>query len=263
MKVGIIGAGNMGSAILKGIAHDYEVYVYDIDEAKINSLTKVCTFKVCSSEEEVIDSCSYIILAVKPGKIKEVVNRISSGLNGTKCLISIAAGVGLNDIKRWSKKSCPVVRIMPNTPAIVKKGVFAVCFDDNMVTQEHKSNIMKMFGLLGKVYEIGEKGFDAFTALVGCGPAYFYYFLEALIEAGITVGFPKDISKDFIFDLVEGSLKLARETSLPISELRHMITSPGGATIYALNHLDRKSTKANMVDAVLAAFTRCKELGNS
>ncbi len=259
MKVGIIGVGNMGGAILSGIAQEYEVYAFDIAKNKIMDLSKLYTFNITNSEEEVAKKSDYIILAVKPDKVKGVVFKIKDYLDSKKNIISIAAGVSIEEIKNWSDSKCPIIRVMPNTCVLVKKGIFGICFDSS-TNDEQKEFVLDLFKKLGRVYEIEEKDFDAFTSLVGCGPAYIFYFIEALIEAGITIGFTKEIAQNFVFDLIEGSLSLAQKSSLPISELKYMVTSPKGATIYALNLLDRKSTKANIIDAVLSAYNRCKEL---
>ncbi len=259
MRVGIIGVGNMGSAILSGIAQEYEVYAFDIAKDKIKDLSKIYTFNITGSEKEVVKKSDYIILAIKPDKVKDVVFKVKESLNPEKCIISIAAGVSIGEIKEWSESKCPIIRVMPNTCVLVKKGVFGVCFD-SFAKEVQKEFVLELFKKLGRVYEIEEKDFDAFTSLVGCGPAYLFYFIEALIEAGITVGFTKEIAQNFVFDLIEGSLILAQKSSLPISELKYMVTSPKGATIYALNLLNRRSTKANVIDAVLSAYKRCKEL---
>ena len=152
---------------------------------------------------------------------------------------------------------------MPNTPALVGAGQFALCLDDPGLGEERKGFIHALFARLGRTYVLEEKYFDAFTGLAGSGPAYVLYFMEALIESGVYVGFPRDKATDIVAGLIEGTAKLAAESGIHPSVLREMVTSPAGTTIEALMHLDRQAVRAAVIDAVVASRDRSKELGAS
>jgi pyrroline-5-carboxylate reductase len=150
---------------------------------------------------------------------------------------------------------------MPNTPAMVGQGVFAVCFDDPALTPAAKDFLQGLFRSLGQVHVLGEDRFDAFTAVAGSGPAYVFYFMEAIVEAGVTLGLTRAQSTEMVKKLFSGSAALAEETSMHLSELREMVTSPAGTTIAATNVLDLGAVRGKIVEAVKAASDRSREMG--
>ena len=144
---------------------------------------------------------------------------------------------------------------------MVGRGLFAVCLDDPELTEARKSFVLDLFTPLGRVYTLDESAFDAFTAVAGSGPAYVFYFMEAVVEAGVTLGMHRPMAEEVVRELFAGSSRLVEESGKPLNTLREMVTSPAGATIAALNHFDRQAVRAAIVDAVKAACDRSKELG--
>ncbi|WP_457570990.1 pyrroline-5-carboxylate reductase [Desulfovulcanus sp.] len=262
-KIGFIGAGNMGGALIQGLAprKDLEVHAFDLDQEKINKLAQHIEFISWQNLADLIEHSDYIVLAVKPQVLKEVIEEIKDNLNAKKCLISIAAGIKLKKLIKWSHNICPVVRVMPNTPALVGKGVFALCFDHDLTQNIDQNFIISLFATLGQVHVLKEDYFDIFTALVGSGPAYVFYLLDSFIDAGLTFGLPRDTAREMVFALFEGSLCMAQNDKRHLAELKEMVTSPGGTTIAGLNKLDQKAVKAAIIEAVEAAWKRSKELG--
>lgn len=263
-KIGFLGVGNMGGSLLKGWSQDPSLHisVYDVDQEKMLALSKQVRVELKESALALAQETDYIILAVKPAQVKEVLQEICSKMGGSQCLISIAAGIRCKELKTWSKDNCPVIRVMPNTPALVGAGVFAVCLDDERLNTSQKQFIKDLFSNLGQVHVLSETYFDAFTALVGSGPAYVFYFLESLIEAGVTLGFPRDKSTEMVLGLVDGCIKMLQRKDYSVSQLREMVASPAGTTIQGLNQLDRKAVKSAIIDAVDSAYRRSKELGD-
>lgn len=262
VKLGFIGAGNMGGALIKGLFSQPNLVlsVYDLDKQKIQTLSKEADFLIAENEKELAQKADFIVLAVKPKHIASVIKTIIPHLSSRKCLISIAAGITLNQLINLSNNLCPVVRVMPNTPALVGKGVFALCFDHPELSQEQKDFIFSLFSKLGQTYILGEDLFDSFTAFIGSGPAFVFLILESFIQAGITLGFTAKQSKEMALALFEGSIKLTKKSSLSLSELKEMVSSPAGTTIYGLNTMEAKGLKSAIIEGILASYKRSNEL---
>jgi pyrroline-5-carboxylate reductase len=252
----------MGAAIIRGLLArgEAEVHGTDVDQKRVDELAGE-GMKPHADAGSLAEACDYIILAVKPYQIEQVVQGILPALGGGKCLVSIAAGVKTATISAFANGACPVVRVMPNTPAMVGEGVFAVCLDDEKLTGEQRDFVPGLFESLGQVHVLPERLFDAFTAIAGSGPAYVFYFMEALIEAGVTMGLTRDQTTQMVKGLFTGSAKLAADPHRHVSMLKEMVTSPGGTTIQALNHFDRAGLKGAIIDAVELCRERSEELG--
>lgn len=265
LHVGCIGLGNMGGALVKTLSRREHTAIsgYDPDASKVQGLAAVSGFSARSSAGEVFQAAEYVFVAVKPQLMAAVLKDVSHALTARTCLISIAAGISMDQLRDWSGGRCPLVRVMPNTPALVLAGVSAVCFDDSQLTDTQKLTVSELLALLGQVHVLPEKDFHAFTALIGSGPAYVYYFMDALVQAGVSLGLGRDQARAMISGLVEGSVKLAMQTETELSALQAMVTSPAGTTVAALNHLDRNAVRGVLVDAVGLAEKRSRALGRS
>lgn len=261
-SVGFIGVGNMGTAIIKGLAaHGVEVHGCDLDKARLEKLAAEAGLKPEATPKELARACRYVLLAVKPQHLPSVLEDIAPELTPAHCLLSIAAGVTQKRLTELSGGRCPVVRIMPNTPALVGAGVFALCFDDKALDDERRDFVRRIIAPLGQVHELPEKLFDAFTSVAGCGPAYVFYVMDAVVEAGVNLGLTRAQSTQIVKALFSGSAKLAEEGGLHLAELREMVTSPAGSTIRATMHFDRMALRGIIIDAVTEAYNRNVELG--
>jgi len=261
--IGFLGAGNMGGAIIKGLAAvpDVSALAYDVDPAKVKALADKNLAAPAATPEALAAGADYLILCVKPQYLASAMSALAPHLRPETVVCSIVAGVTMTRLRELTSGKCPVVRIMPNTPALVGAGQFALCLEDPKLGEAHRAFVHGLFNKLGRTYVLEEKLFDAFTGLAGSGPAYVLYFMEALIESGVLVGFPRDKATDIVSGLIEGTAKLAAESGLHPSVLREMVTSPAGTTIEALMHLDRKAVRAAVIDAVAASRDRSKALG--
>ena len=261
-SVGFIGVGNKGTAIIMGLAaHKIEVHGCDLNADRLAKLAQETGLKVEASPADLVKNCRYVLLAVKPQHLASVVEEIAPVLTAGHCLLSIAAGVTQARLKELSGARCPVVRIMPNTPVLVGAGVFALCFDDASLDDERRDFVRKVIAPLGQVHELPEKLFDAFTSVAGCGPAYVFYVMDAIVEAGVNLGLPRGQSTEIVKALFSGSAKLAEEGGMHLAELREMVTRPAGSTIRATMHFDRMAMRGTIVDAVREAYDRNVELG--
>ncbi|QGY41162.1 pyrroline-5-carboxylate reductase [Pseudodesulfovibrio cashew] len=262
-KIGFIGVGNMGGAIIRGLASrdSVELHGFDLNMGMVTKLGKECGVVAQETAVDLVKACDYIVLAIKPQHAEPVVKEITSELNAKKCLISICAGLNVAVFKDWTDGLCPIVRVMPNTPALVGESVSAICLDDKDLTDDMKTTVPSLLEGIGQTHVLPEKLFDAFTGVIGSGPAYVFYFMEALIESGVALGLTRPQATQMVKGLFLGSAKLADQSEFPVTQLREMVTSPGGTTIRALQHFDRTAIRGNIIDGVFESYLRSIELG--
>ncbi|WP_045214987.1 pyrroline-5-carboxylate reductase [Desulfonatronovibrio magnus] len=263
ISIGFIGAGNMGGAMIAGLApgKDLQIHVFDPDQDRVGALVQKYGIQAASTPMDVADKSSYIFYAVKPGLMKSVIQQTLPLINETKCILSIAAGVQIRNLILWSDNKCPVVRIMPNTPALVDRGVFALCLEHSLLGSDQKDLITALLNRLGQTFILPEKSFDAFTGLIGSGPAYVFYFMESMVEAGVLEGLDRKTTTAMVRELFAGSAQMTFMQDTCISGLREMVTSPGGTTIQGLKTLDKRAVRAAIMEAVEKATQKSAELG--
>jgi pyrroline-5-carboxylate reductase len=263
-KIAIIGGGKMGSIIAQGlIAHKIipgkDIIVTDIDAARLNFLRSSLKLKVSQNNEKSVKGADIIILAVKPQNMASTLKEISSAINKSKLVISIAAGITTNFIEKSLTKGVRVLRVMPNTPALIGEGAAAVakgsCAKKSDIQLAHI-----IFNAVGISVEVEEALIDAVTGLSGSGPAYFFLIIEALIEAGLKTGLSRALAKQLATQTMLGAARLCIESDKEPAQLREMVTSPNGTTFAGLKVMEEKNIRAIIVSAVEAATKRSKEL---
>lgn len=265
MKISFIGGGVMGEAILDailsaGIAKPIDVHISEPFEEKRTYLSDKYGVKCESSNLKVIENTNFIILAIKPQTLGQVMKEISGQLTSNQTVISIIAGVTLNTLKTGLKHES-VVRVMPNTPAQIRQGI-SVWTATDTVTKSNLDDSRAILVTLGEqIYVTDEKMLDMATALSGSGPAYVFLFIESLIDAGVYLGIPKDVATNLVLQTILGSTKMLIDTNKDPSTLKNMVTSPGGTTAEALLTMEEGSFKATIINAVTAAYEKSKALG--
>lgn len=260
-RIGFIGGGKMAEAIIAGVTEkrpDLEVYVFDIDEKRLMLLEESYGITAMRSIEELARQASVLLLAVKPQVLGKVLEANQAFFNEDHLLISIAAGITLSAMEALATKS-RIIRIMPNTPALIGRGASVLC--SNTASDADKELTTEIFSSVGHAYWMDEKYFDAVTALSGSGPAYVYLFIEALIDAGVNQGLPRDVARKLALDTVIGSAMMVDATGKHPGELKDMVTSPGGTTIRAVETLEELGLRNTIIKAISAAAQRSKELG--
>ena len=263
-KIGFIGVGNMGSAIIRGLASrdDIELHGMDRRMAQLRELSEEYGVVMQETAVDLVKVCDYILLAVKPQHAESVVKEIAGSLDASKCLISICAGLKLERFEDWTEgRPVPWCGSCPTPRALVNESVSAICLENEKLTDEMKKFVPEIFAGIGQAHILSEKMFDAFTGVIGSGPAYVFYFMEALIESGVALGLPRDQSTEMVKGLFLGSAKLADQSEYSVTQLREMVTSPAGTTIRALMHFDRQALKGDIIDGVFESFYRSEELG--
>jgi len=261
MKLGIIGCGNMGSAIAGGILSRRilsfsNIYVSDKDPSRTRALYKKFGIRI-DTGVEVAKKCGIIIIAVKPQDSETLLRSISDHLDSSKHLVSIMAGVTIARIEKLIKKKIAVTRAMPNMAILAEKGITALTHN-RMVRNE--AVIRRIFASVGEVVEINEKKMDAVTAVSGSGPAYFYYLAEALRSAAVKAGIKKELATKLANAALTGSGALLEGPGQAPEILRKRITSKKGTTEAALNVFKLKEFEKIVIEAVEAAAKRSREL---
>ena len=261
-KIGIIGCGNMGGAILKGalasgVLAPEQAYVYDISPAAME-VAKNLGVNLAEDDEDVCAKSDIILLAVKPQNVAETLGMCKKALDG-KALMSIVAGVTVERLQNMIDGSPRILRIMPNTPALVFEGAFALC-SDNDFTAEELASAKAIYEKIGVVEMIPEKLIDAVCGLSGGGPAYAAMFIEALADGGVKNGLPRATAYRLAAQTCLGTAKMILETGIHPGALKDMVTSPGGTTIEGCEALERGGMRYAVIDCINAATAKSKKL---
>ncbi|MHB8989536.1 MAG: pyrroline-5-carboxylate reductase [Desulfobulbia bacterium] len=265
-KLGFVGGGLMAEALIKGITgaglvKADQILVADPSSARRALLQKDYNVTAVSEATAVWAQCKVVVLAVKPQVVGAVLCESREAINATHLLISIAAGIPLSVLEgAVAGRGCRVIRVMPNTPAIVLKGASALSPGQG-VSPEDLAVATSIFDAVGVSFVLDESSLDAVTGLSGSGPAYVFTFIEALIDAGVKVGLARPVAQTLALQTVLGSVLLALDGTRHPAELRAMVTSPGGTTIAGLHELEKGAFRALVTNAVEAATNRSSELG--
>lgn len=263
-KIGIIGFGNMGEAILKGIisskiAESKDIFISDIDSAKLNHVKRHYNVNATFNSSNVAKSSDIIIIAVKPQDIDSTLNDIQASLSKKKLLISIAAGITMKKIASYAVNSVPIVRVMPNMPVFINQGFSAICFSDKVEKSLQKLSIT-IFKSIGDCVEVKEKDMDAITAISGSGPAYFFYLVENLVKSGVAMGLNHETAREAALKTALGSVNLLNIFGEEASTLRKRVTSKGGTTEAAFEVFKKNKLGQTLHAGIKAARDRSKEL---
>jgi len=278
-KIGFIGAGNMAEAIIGAlIAADLapaeNIFISDINPERIQSLKKAYQVLTAGSNKDVIEVCDIIFFAVKPQQMNTVLTNLAMEKafiphDNKKRFVSIAAGIQIaafeeiiyDQLTDTDKQQFPIIRVMPNTPALVRAGTSAICAND-FAAIEDLETIRAILSAMGSVFDCRETDMNAFTALAGSGPAYGFYLIEAMAEAGCELGLEKTDSLKMTVSTLSGALKLLAESGAEPQTLRQKVTSPGGTTEAALSVMENHQVKARIIEAVTAAAKRAAALND-
>jgi pyrroline-5-carboxylate reductase len=267
LKVGFLGAGKMATALAKGfvraeIVTPREIIASDpFDTARKNFVNEVGA-KTGTSNVDVAKSANILILATKPDQVPAALAEISGAFTKNHLLISIAAGVTISKLENLLPAGARVIRVMPNTPALVSEGASAFALGKS-ATAADAELAKKLLSAVGVAIQVKEPLLDAVTGLSGSGPAYVYQFIEALSDGGVASGLPRDIATKLAAQTVLGAAKMVLETGQHPGALKDQVTSPGGTTIEGLHALEKGKLRATVMSAVRAATEKSKKLGQN
>jgi len=264
MRIGFIGAGNMATAIIGGMITQsflkpQEIAVFDIAKQQTDKLEKQYAIHVAASQEKLIEACEFIVLAVKPVYMKDVLAK-ATPYAANKKFISIAAGWTVEMLKNAIQEpSASILRTMPNTPLLVGEGFTALC-EDTTFSEDDVAWVQSLFESLGSASVLPERLFDAIVAVSGSSPAYVFVFAEALIDAGIKLGLPRDIATTACEQTMLGAAKMLLETGEHPAKLKDMVCSPGGTTIEAVASLEQHGFRGAVIDAASVCAAKSKAM---
>lgn len=264
MSIAIIGAGVMGETLLSGLIRagrqPDDLVIAERREERAHELTDRYGVKVMGNAEAA-GSADTVLLVVKPQDMAGVLSEIRDELRPDCLVVSLAAGITTSFLESHLPSGTAVVRVMPNTPALVDEGMSAISPGSNC-SEEHLDEAESLLRSVGDVIRVPEKQQDAVTAISGSGPAYIFFVVESMIEAGVHLGLPRTTATRLAVQTAFGSAKLLRETGQHPTVLREQVTSPGGTTAAALRNLESHGVRAAFLAALEAARNRSEELGS-
>jgi pyrroline-5-carboxylate reductase len=260
----IIGGGKIGEALLSGLVRrggPDGIVVCERSPQRAAQLAERYGVPVLGLAEAAARA-RVLLLAVKPQDIGTLLGLLAASVDAGHLVVSVAAGVPTSTIEAALPEGVPVVRVMPNTPALVDEGM-SVLSAGAHAGEGHLDEAEALLAAVGRVRRVPEAQQDAVTALSGSGPAYFFYLVEAMVDAGILLGLPRDLAVDLIVQTALGSAVMLRDSGEHPVQLREAVTSPGGTTIAAIRELERHSVRAALIAAIEAAHARSVELGRA
>ena len=280
IKIGCIGCGMMGGALIKAIAKKVggeKILLSDGDVEKAKSLAKELGANFATSNAQIIENCSHIILAVKPAFFSSVLEQIKDSYNNIAkseqknlpVMISIMAGLSIEKIEQMSIQAGisgglqNILRLMPNLPATVNEGMIALCTKENVSSEigQEVEFVKEILSCAGKVEQVSEKLMDVVTAVSGSGPAYGFMFIEALADAAVLLGMPRSQAYIYAAQTLKGAAQMVVETSEHPAKLKDAVCSPGGTTIQAVKSLEEKGFRSAVISAVESAYNKSVDLG--
>jgi pyrroline-5-carboxylate reductase len=262
--IGFVGAGNMAQAMIAGILASELVppeRIWVINRSNRERLESVVArygVRPARSKAELCAHADVLVLAVKPRDVPEAVEELQPYVTPRHVLISVVAGLTIGTLEQ-AFPEVPVVRTMPNTPTAVREGVTAFALG-HWAGEAEARLVRSLFGAVGKVVEVPEPLIDAVTGLSGSGPAYVFFLVESLIEAGVRAGLDPEVTRDLVVQTVFGAARMLRETGEDPAELRRRVTSPGGTTMAGVGVLEERDVRGAVVEAVERATRRAREL---
>jgi pyrroline-5-carboxylate reductase len=261
----VLGAGKMGGALVRGwvragVVAPGDVRLYDTDPAASGVLAAETGAAVAASAAEAAAGAQTLLVSVKPHIALRSLAETGEALTPSCLVLSVAAGVRLAALEEAVPPQTPVIRVMPNTPALIGEGAAGFCRGRH-ATDAHAAQAATLFGAVGRAVEVEERLMDAVTGVSGSGPAYFYLIIEALTDGGVRAGLPRDVSRTLAAQTALGAARMVLETGEHPAALKDAVTTPGGTTIAALAVLEAAGLRGTLIEAVRAATERAREMG--
>ncbi|UOB61436.1 pyrroline-5-carboxylate reductase [Bacillus thuringiensis] len=258
-QIGFIGCGNMGMAMIggminKNIVSSNQIICSDLNTANLKNTSEKYGLTTTTNNNEVANSADILILSIKPDLYSSVINQIKDQIKNDVIVVTIAAGKSIKSTENEFGRKLKVVRVMPNTPALVGEGMSALC-PNEMVTEKDLEDVLNIFNSFGQTEIVSEKLMDVVTSVSGSSPAYVYMIIEAMADAAVLDGMPRNQAYKFAAQAVLGSAKMVLETGIHPGELKDMVCSPGGTTIEAVATLEEKGLRT----AIISAMQRCTQ----
>lgn len=260
-NIGFIGTGNMGYAMLKGAISSISpenVGVTDRSFDKAESIAQETGVRHFESNADCVKNCKYVVFSIKPQVYENVVDEIRKYVDDSKIIISLAPNVSIEMLNGMFGKNVRVVRLMPNTPALVGESMTGYCYDDALFNEEEKTFLADLFNSFGKAVKVSEKIMSAVVCASGSSPAYVFMFIEALADSVVKYGMSRDDAYTFVAQTVLGSAKMVLESGEHPGVLKDRVCSPGGTTIRAVEKLEECGLRNALFKATEACYNKCE-----
>lgn len=263
-KIGFIGAGNMAKAMIGGIVksklvNQSNVFASDLNIEALETAKDEYGINITNDSKEVVKNSDIVIVAVKPNVYDLVLEEVKELIDNKKIIVTIAAGKTIESVENVIGADKKVIRTMPNTPALVNEGMSALCKNKN-ISDEELNMVKKIFSSFGKAEVVNEYLIDAVIGASGSAPAYVFMFIEAMADAVVSAGMPRNQAYTFVSQAVMGSAKMVLETGKHPGELKDMVCSPGGTTIEAVKTLEEKGFRSSVIKAIDDCIEKSKEM---
>ncbi|WP_130807599.1 pyrroline-5-carboxylate reductase [Senegalia massiliensis] len=264
--IGFIGCGNMGKAMVGGIANSSilnskNILVFDNHKENLDYVRKSFGVSVAKNKMEVAKESDFLFLAVKPNVYSDLINEIKNSIKEDVVIINIAAGKSIENIENDLGKKLKVVKAMPNTPALVGEGMTAISFNDK-ISNDEKEEILRIFKSFGDAEILEEKLMDVVTATSGSSPAYIFMLIEAMADGAVLNGMKREKAYKIASQAVLGSAKMVLETGKHPGELKDMVCSPGGTTIEAVSSLEKDGFRNAIINAMNICVKKSEKMNN-
>ncbi len=265
-KIAVLGAGKLGEALISGmldagIVKKEQFIATAAHQERLDQIQKNLGIETTLSNGEAVRRSQLVLLCVKPQTVEEVIRQIADDLTADHLLISVVASVSSKLIENILEKPVPVIRTMPNTPCLIRKGMTAISPGRN-ARPEHVEQALRIFDAIGRSLIVDEKHMDAVTGLSASGPAFVYIIIESFIEAGVKVGLPRDVATQLAAQMVLGASSMVLETGEHPAKLKDIVTTPAGCTVDGILELEEGGLRVTLIKAVVRATQRAKELVN-
>lgn len=263
--IGFIGAGNMGFAIMSSMVKNgmkHNIIFTDSDVDRRDYVTQQLNIKFKHTNKELVEGLKYIVLAVKPQFVNEVIKEIKESVNEDTVIVSISP-MSIEQLKYLFGFDIKIVRVMPNTPALVSEAMSVICFSDNEFSDEEKNIVISIFDTIGKYEIMDEKYMNAVTAVSGSSPAYVFMFIEAMADAAVRYGINRKTAYKLVAQSMLGASKLVLGTNEHPAVLKDNVCSPGGTTIEAIASLEKNGFRNAIIEAVDICYKKSKSLSSS
>lgn len=263
-KIGFIGCGNMGGAMVGGLINSgfqkpEDIIISTRTEESASNLKENLEVNTTVDNKVVAKEADILFLAVKPNMYKKVIEEVRSYISKDKLVVTIAAGITISDMEEWLGEGYKIVRTMPNTPALVGEAMSAVCPNGN-ISKEELDYIINIFESFGECVELEEKDFHGFIALCGSSPAYVFMFIEAMADGAVKLGIPRAKAYKMASQSLLGSSKMVLETGKHPGELKDMVCSRGGTTIDAVAELEKQGLRTAVIEAMVKCADKSKSM---
>ncbi|MGE5371813.1 MAG: pyrroline-5-carboxylate reductase [Solirubrobacterales bacterium] len=263
VRLSVIGCGRMAQALLAGLSVGTPLFdaivAYDLNKSVLDQAAAKYGAEPVASAQEAARRADYILLAVKPAQIIPLLFELKPALKAGHTLISVAAGITVESMAEAAGPGIGIVRVMPNTPSLIGEGMTAVCFDDG-VTESARGIALRLFASVGEAIVVPESYMDAVTAIAGSGPAYFYLMADAMMDAAVDIGLPRDMARILVQQTMSGTGQMLKKTGEHPAALRDQVTSPGGTSIAGIRSLELNGFRGAIHQAIRTAFERAGQL---